>query len=886
MPFCGTQAESAGVWYTFTGTGDLITLSLCDGTDYDSKLHVFTGSCGNFTCVAGNDDFCGTQSLVSFASQPDTLYYVYVNGFNVNVGNFTMVVSCDTPQVNDLVCGALPLAFGTNGPYNFITATAQPGEPAPEGLDCETDWCNSDITNTLWFTFQAPASGNVSVQTPDFDTQLAIWQADSCQAVTSGGAVLVAANDDDPEFTEHGGVNFSSYVELTCLTPGQTYFVQVDVFSTFFDPTFNPMETDIIVTDLGDLSLDAGFTGLEPAICVSAAALTLVPNVTGGTFSGTGVTSDGIFDPAVAGIGGPYAVIYNLNECTADTQFVTVTQLEIVADVVQPSCVAGSTGSILLTVNGVPPYSFNWSNFSADQDLIDVEPGTYSVTVSDATGCSGVDTFTLTAGGIQVLADVMDVQGCGAQNGAIYLTIIGGTDPVTVTWSNGSNADTLDNLAGGVYDVTVSDASGCSVVNSFIVSEPAPIDVMITEESAVFCVSDSTGSLSAMPMSGDAPFTYLWSNNATDAMITGLAAGTYSVTVTDVNGCSAVTEFTLNSQSPEIVLSETHTNAGCGVTGSIDLTVTGGVEPFTFAWSNLAGTEDLMDLDAGTYVVTVTDANGCSLTSTVEITGGSGDLGVELTPLGPVTSCHMAYNVMLEATMLDNVMYIFTRDMTDWVQYNDGNVYQPNTAGTHDYAVIAIDTLTGCVDTSNAVSVTLETLPTPAIGQGECIDQTVELTASPSLPSYSFQWLLNGADITGANASTYTATQSGSYRVRITDSCGVSRVSDAANIDAACFTGFEEIALNKSGAGLSVYPNPNDGHFAIETYVYLGGNENVQMQVVNMLGQVVFTQQLQLVAGYAKADIAIDRVLADGVYSVRVLSKQGTAAVNIVVTRP
>src|SRR4029453_13308879 len=126
----------------------------------------------------------------------------------------------------------------------------------------------------------------------------------------------------------------------------------------------------------------------------------------------------------------------------------------------------------------------------------------------------------------------------------------------------------------------------------------------------------STGSIDLTVTGGTAPFTYAWSNGATTQDLTAIPAGTYNVTVTDAGGCTQTLNGIVVTEPAAIVLTETHVNANCNgaSTGSIDLTVTGGTSPFTYAWSNGATTQDLTAIPAGTYDVTVTDAGGCTQT--------------------------------------------------------------------------------------------------------------------------------------------------------------------------------------------------------------------------------------------------------------------------------
>ena len=146
--------------------------------------------------------------------------------------NFSVAQTSSKMAVSyDNVCGAFPLVYGANGPFNSVGGTVQIGEPAPPGGDCGSQiaWCDGTISNTLWFSFVAPPSGRVQIQSPDFDTQLALWDAATCDTILHGGATLLAANDDDPNALVDEGVIYSSFLnpisfKIICVfPPGDVY---------------------------------------------------------------------------------------------------------------------------------------------------------------------------------------------------------------------------------------------------------------------------------------------------------------------------------------------------------------------------------------------------------------------------------------------------------------------------------------------------------------------------------------------------------------------------------------------------------------------------------------------------------------------------------------
>lgn len=227
---CGNSIGQ-GVWYVFAGTGDLVTVETC-GSTTDTEITVLEGDCNSQTCVGFSDDGCGLQSTVTFASEVGTNYYVYVSWWSSSStpssGDFDLTVTCVAPPTNDEACGAEALSMGANGPYahsSFYTASTWEAAYTVPTVGCteQGGWCiDVDIENSAWYSFVAPASGNVTISASgsSFDTQLAVFSG-TCQDVEGGTGVLVGANDDSP-------ADLTSLVILCGLNPGDTYYVLAD----------------------------------------------------------------------------------------------------------------------------------------------------------------------------------------------------------------------------------------------------------------------------------------------------------------------------------------------------------------------------------------------------------------------------------------------------------------------------------------------------------------------------------------------------------------------------------------------------------------------------------------------------------------------------------
>ena len=305
------------------------------------------------------------------------------------------------------------------------------------------------------------------------------------------------------------------------------------------------------------------------------------------------------------------------------------------------SCNGATDGSIDVTVTGgTGNYSYSWSNGSNLEDLNNLGAGTYTLTVTDDNGCFEEINVEITETEELIVTETHSnnsgygVSCFGECNGSINISVSGGTGVYTYDWTGvtwaGPNTQDLSNLCTGIYSVIVSDENGCSDFIEVEITEPEPIELSETHSDysgfGVSCFGYEDGSIDLTVAGGTSVYTYDWSNGATSEDLSDIGAGTYTVIVTDENGCFE--EITVEITEPEgMELTETHSDYnGYGVScngatdGSIDVTVTGGAGNYTYNWSSGQTTEDLNDIGAGTYTLTVTDENDCEQDITVEIT--------------------------------------------------------------------------------------------------------------------------------------------------------------------------------------------------------------------------------------------------------------------------
>ncbi len=294
------------------------------------------------------------------------------------------------------------------------------------------------------------------------------------------------------------------------------------------------------------------------------------------------------------------------------------------------TCVNGSDGIAEVFVSGGTPfpggdYAYVWDapGNPQVQVLDDVSPGTYTVTVTDANGCTATGSVQIGApAGLNIALNTADVSCSGFNNGSATANVTGGVLPYTYLWDDfsGSTTPAIADLGPGVYGLTVTDANGCSMTSSATIFEP-PALALIIQKADVICVNDTNGSATANVSGGVSPYTYQWAGGQTSAQISGLSTGTYSVTVTDANGCTTSGSVQIVSTTT-LAVSAVPTPASCfsANNGSVQANVTGGAAPFTYTWSNGSSAALNGSLTAGTYTVTVTDANGCTVTASATVT--------------------------------------------------------------------------------------------------------------------------------------------------------------------------------------------------------------------------------------------------------------------------
>lgn len=287
-------------------------------------------------------------------------------------------------------------------------------------------------------------------------------------------------------------------------------------------------------------------------------------------------------------------------------------------------CHGGSTVANAEVSGGTTPYSYSWSN-GENSPTTSVTAGDYAVTVTDSIGCQATMSFVVEQPDSLWMALIYQEPSCWSGTDAQVVSgPEGGTEPWTYQWSNGGQEQFVHGPAGN-YSVTVTDANGCTIQDSILVTQPTQLQVTLSELKPS-CYGDDDGELTVEATGATPDYGYLWNTGWSQATLPNVPTGSYSVTVTDANGCSK--ELTNYLEQPDsLIVSLEFQEASCeGIAdGTAEVTVYGGTPNFIYDWSNGQTSREIDEILAGEYFVTVTDANGCKVLGSITIEASEPD---------------------------------------------------------------------------------------------------------------------------------------------------------------------------------------------------------------------------------------------------------------------
>ncbi|MFH6937527.1 MBG domain-containing protein [Flavobacterium sp. FlaQc-30] len=392
----------------------------------------------------------------------------------------------------------------------------------------------------------------------------------------------------------------------------------------------------VTITSSNGCSIIKTFTITEPSalavtpsqtnlLCHGAATGSASVNVTGGTGSYTyqWAPTGGSAKTATGLTAGTYTVtITDRNSCKTSQSF-TITEpdpIKITINSKNVSCNGQSNGSATATViGGTGTYTYAWSPSGGTAATASgLSPGNYTVKVTDASNCSTTESVLITEPNVLVasIEAQTDASCNGSKNGTATVAVSGGFGTYTYSWSpSGGTAATATGLSPGTYTATVTDANNCTAKQSFTIGEPAALKVTSTQKN-VTCYNGDNGEAAVTISGGIAPYSYKWSNSdSTGPTAKNLVKGDYVCTITDSNNCIIKQNFTI-IEPAALKVTSTQKNVTCynGNNGEATVTISGGIAPYSYKWSNSDSTgPTAQNLVKGDYVCTITDSNNCSV---------------------------------------------------------------------------------------------------------------------------------------------------------------------------------------------------------------------------------------------------------------------------------
>ena len=607
---------------------------------------------GQLTCSATSVQL----NLTTNASSP-TFAWTGPNGFSSGIANPSVSISGNYFGV---------VINTSNGCQGFDTITVLQNI-APPGASALADGQINCVNDTVQLLGNSPLAPNVSylwtghdfsssLQNPDIDTAgtYTLTVTGNVNGCTSTAVATVVLNTTAPfdSIVAPGNLNCNnSSIQLNATPSSQgpvfdyKWTAKEGGHIVSGDTTLTPVVDSIGKYFLKITNTDNGCTALDSVV------VKLSPTVTASITSFINVSCNGGSDGAATASGGGGNGVFSFQWSTGDstatitgltagTYLATVTDGEnctasVSIAITQPFALlanASATGETALGANngtatanptgGTAGYTYMWSNDSTLQNITNLAPGSYTVSVADANGCTAVQTVTVNAFGCNINAAIAATNAScnGANNGTATVTLTGATNPVGYLWSNNATTQSISNLAPGLYTVSVLDGNNCPAELSVNITEPP---VLSANASATGVTGNglNDGTATSSPTGGTPVYSYLWSNGATSQTITGLSPGSYTVVVTDNKGCTSAQ--TVSVPAFNCALSSTISAASVlcfgGADGQATIAVSNGTLPYTYLWSNGATTQTATNLTAGTYMATATDAAGCSISQLVTI---------------------------------------------------------------------------------------------------------------------------------------------------------------------------------------------------------------------------------------------------------------------------
>ncbi len=701
-------------------------------------------------------------------------------GLSITLSNASCFGTCDGQGTATVVGGQLPFTYFWDDPGTQSNATA-------------TGLCAGFYNILVIDAAGDSALGSVSINQPN-QISLSTSTAPTCTSNVSDASVTALAGVTPYTYLWDSSAGGQTTQTATGLNVG-TYLVTVTDNNGCSNSTSVSIGANFVIS--------VSATGTNPTTCGGSDGSAAATAVNGNSPYTYLWDDSGAQTNATAGglSAGTYKVIATDNDGCSDSTTVVLTDAGaaslVISDSTMVSCIGPNSGSATVGMTGgAAPYTYTWNTTptQTDSTATGLAVGSYNVTVSDNNGCSSSTTVSITAIlDISVVATSTNPSACGAADGSATAAATDGLPPYTYLWSDGgaqTNANATGLLSGN-YNVTVADLNGCIDSATVSVNDPGAPSLTISATTMPSCFGGNDGTGTVAASGGATPYTYAWGTTPiqNDSMGTGLSAGTYNISVTDAGSCTSSTTVNISEPSAVVVVISASDISCFGANdGAASVSVNGGTTPYSYMWDTGDSTVPLINLSAGSYILTVTDANSCTSVDSASITEP-----VEMT---------------ISTTITDA------------------------TSGLCN-GIVAVGVLGG-------------------------------------IPPFTYLW-----DDPDTQATVFaTGLCAGSYIVVVTDSAGCTQTA------ASVVQLLDVISVKNSvESRLKVYPNPNSGSFIIDLILKDPGE--VRFELINTIGQIVYAEKLSTSRAYM---LNLPNASA-GIYQLRIITSTEIFQKKVIIAR-
>jgi hypothetical protein len=816
-------------------TTPTITNVSCFGSDNGAiSLSSTGGNLGGYTYNWGN----GITGHTRFGLAPNVYNVAITDAYGCSN---TLAVTIRQPT--EMIASAATINAGCNGAANgAISLTVSGGIPAYT-YHWNDNVLTKDRTNLTSGTYTVTITDvndctlvlSTSVGQPNAVLLTATATNVACYGNSTGSINLSAT----------GGAPNYSYIWSNGATTANISNLAAGVYTATVNDASNcpSIISKTITQPSAQLTVAAVASDVN---CFGGATGSITLNVSGGTsgytykWSNLTATSQSLSNIAA----GTYiATVTDANTCPSIIS-ASVAQpssaLMATAAVTNPNC-GNTTGSITINANGgTAGYSYNWGGGITTQTRTGLSIGSYTATVTDLKGCTTTVTSAIVTGSTAPVASasISNVTCFGEATGAINLTLNNGTAPYTYNWSNGANTQSINGLNNGTYSVIITDANNCTTTLSNVIAQPANALVSSSVASNINCFGTATGAISLNATGGVGAYMYNWGNGITSQSRTDLIAGTYIATVSDNNGCTSIQSNIISQPNAALSASAATSNVNCfgNATGSISLGVSGGTPGYSYNWGSGITSQNLTGLAAGTYIATVSDANGCTTTIEKIITQPSNGINATATAINIACNGNASGQATAIATG-GNSNYSFL-----WS--NGATSASINSLAAGTYNVIVSDA-TNCT-ASASVNISQPTLLSSTIGAtaqtaNGINNGTATVTPTGGTSPYTYTWS------NGGTSNSITNLTPGVYSVVVRDanSCSISQTvtvnsyncalsAAISGVNVSCFGGNNgSAAVNIVGAASPVAYTWSNGNTTASANALTAGTYSVQISDAN-----------------------------------------------------